>query len=354
MKILRSFFAAACAVALCGTIASCSEDNDTPEIIETPGNGEGDDNGGEDGDGPVATEGVEVTAVYYGDYNKNNTGNFGINFLTAGMEWDDFEETYLGPGSLVYFEVNSKLCENPDFAALEPGDYTFDSDETYAAMTFGSASVKEYAADGTETVHIVTGGTLKVEKADNGMFVLTGKFNIGTDYDFNYTGYIRFLNRTGEGFMSNLTGNVEVKDMTQSAVIYWGETFTETSDYCSVIIAGKDYDLVQNIGASPALNLGLNITPGSTSIPSGTYTVIDANEADDYETFTALSGVFEGTYGGYFGTWYFDAQSEAAMLKGKITVTDEGAGKYTFDISLADGYGHTVTGIYKGVPYVME
>lgn len=351
MKILRSIFAAVCAVALCGTMTSCSEDDDnTPDAV-VPGNG--DDNGKDE---PVATEGIDVTAVYYGDYNNNNTGNFGINFLTAGMEWDDFEETYLGPGSLVYFEVNSKLCENPDFAALEPGDYTFDSDETYAAMTFGSASVKEYAADGTETVHTVTGGTLKVEKADNGMFVLTGKFNIGTDtdYDFNYTGHIRFLNRTGEGFMSNLTGNVEVKDMTQSAVIYWGETFTETSDYCSVIIAGKDYDLVQNIGASPALNLGLNITPGSTSIPSGTYTVIDATEADDYETFTALSGVFEGTYGGYFGTWYFDAQSEAAMLKGKITVTDEGAGKYTFEVNLADGYGHTVTGIYKGVPSVIE
>ena len=124
------------------------------------------------------------------------------------------------------------------------------------------------------------------------MFVLTGKFNIGTDYDFNYTGYIRFLNRTGEGFMSNLTGNVEVKDMTQSAVIYWGETFTETSDYCSVIIAGKDYDLVQNIGASPALNLGLNITPGSTSIPSGTYTEPVRDAVGCYVPATGLEAVW--------------------------------------------------------------
>ncbi len=350
MRILRSFFAAACAVALCGGMASCSEDDDTPEVV-VPG-----DEDNKDDDGPQPTEGIEVTAIYYGDYNKNNTGNFGLNFLTAGMEWDDFEETYIGPGSLVYFEVNSELCQNPDLAALKVGDYTFDGDETYAAMTFGSALVKEYAADGTETVHTVTGGTLKVSKSDNGMYVLTGKFDIGTgnDLDFGYVGYIRFLNRTGEGFMSNLTGNVEVKDMTQSGVIYWGETFTTTSDYCSVIIAGKDYDLVQNIGASPALNLGLNITPGSTSIPAGTYIVIDANEADDYEPFTALSGVFEQTYGGYFGTWYFDAQSEAAMLKGKIVVADDGAGKYTFDVNLADGYGHTVTGTYKGTPHVME
>lgn len=350
MKILRFCVAALCAVALTGAMTSCS-DNDDNEVIGgvLPGDDEEDDE-------LHPTEGIEVTAMYYGDYNHNNTGNFGINFLTAGMEWDDFDETYYGPGELVYMEINSALCENPDRATLKAGNYTFDSDETYAEMTFGSVSISQYTADGDETSYAVTGGTLKVEIADNGMYVLTGKFNIGTgtDYDFSYTGFISFVNRTDEGFMSNLTDNVVLEGLSQSAVIYWGETFTETSDYCSVIIAGDDYDLDMNIGKSPALNLGLNLTPGSTSIPAGTYTIINANEADDYDAFTALSGVYEATYGGYFGTWYFAGQIEASMYTGTVEVTDNGDGKYTFDINLADGYGHTVTGTYTGAPKIME
>lgn len=344
--MFRNFVAALCAVALAGGFTSCSDDDDSDVVIIDP----------DDNNDPQPTEGIDVVAVYYGDYNDNNTGNFGLNFLTSGMEWDDFDETYIGPGQLVYFEVNSALCENPDLASIKPGDYTFDADETYAEMTFGSASISQYSATGDETVLTVTGGTLKVEIDKNGMYVFTGNFEVGTgsDYAFSYVGKISFLNRSGEGFLSNLTDNVELTDMSQSAVIYWGETFTETSDYCSVIIAGNDYDLEENMGKSAAINLGLNITPGSTTIPEGTYTVIDANEADDYDEFTALSGVYEPTYGGYFGTWYFDGQIEASMLTGTIKVADAGNGKYTFTVDLADGYGHTVKGTYTGAPIVLE
>lgn len=346
MKFFRTAVAALCAFTMCGVMVSCSDD-DTPVVPEAPEQGD---------DTPTATEGVDVVAVYYGDYNDNNTGNFGLNFVTAGMEWDDFEETYIGPGSLVYFEVNSALCENPDFAAIKAGEYAFDADDECAEMTFGSALVTEYDADGNETASAVTGGTLNVEIATNGMYVLIGKFELesGSTYDFNYTGNISFVNRTGEGFMSNMTGDVTLDGMTQSAVLMWGETFTETSDYCSVIIAGKDYDMLENYGTSPAINLGLNITPGSTSIPAGTYTIIDATEADDYDEFTALSGVYEATYGGYFGCWYFQPQIEGAMLSGTVDVTDDGNGTYTFKVNLADGYGNKVTGTYTGQPTFYE
>ena len=134
MKILRFCMVALCAVALTGAMTSCSDDDDNGLIPD----------GGEENNDPEPTEGVEVTAMYYGDYNDNNTGNFGINFLTSGMEWDDFDETYYGPGELVYMEINSALCENPDRATLKAGDYTFDSDETYAEMTFGSVSISQY------------------------------------------------------------------------------------------------------------------------------------------------------------------------------------------------------------------
>lgn len=339
MKILKTSIATI-ALAMCAAFSSCSDDPQNQIIVPVE---------------PDETEGIDVTAIYYGDYNENNTGNFGLNFLTAGMEWDDFDETYIGPGSLFAFELNSDLAANPDLAKITPGTYTFDAAETYEHMTFTDATLTEYAADGTQTVTAVSGGTLEVSVTPSGMYQFEGTFALenGNTYNFTYNGYIRFLNRTGEGQMSNLTSNVEVKGLTQGAVIYWGETFTETSDYVSVILAGPDYDLLQNLGNSPALNLGLNVTPGSTSIPDGTYNVINANEADDYDTFTALSGVFESTYGGYFGTWYFDKSSEAAMLTGTVKVTSAGK-NYTFEVNLADGYGHTVTGTYTGTLATLE
>lgn len=65
--------------------------------------------------------------------------------------------------------------------------------------------------------------------------------------------------------------------------LYAGETFTTTSDYYMVILAGTDYDLISNFGTAPGINLGLNVEVGSTDgIPSGTYTIINVDEADDY------------------------------------------------------------------------
>lgn len=350
MKKVRFLSAVLCAVAIVCSAVSCSDDdNNGGDGIVPPQGGE------DDPEVVQPTENIDVTALYYGDYNDNGTGNFGVNFVTSTMTWDDFEETYMGPGSLVYIEFNSTLAQNPDLAKLTDGTYAFDSADNFAAMTF-SANVTEYAADGTATTHSVSGGELNVTTADNGMYVIDGKFDIGTgsDYQFSYTGYINFVNRTDEGYMSNLDGNVNLTDLTQSAVILWGETFTESSDYCSLIIAGKDYDLEQNIGTSPALNIGLNITPGSKEIPTGTYEIIDAMDADDYPAGTALSGVYQPTYGGYFGAWYFAPQVEASLRKGSVVVSNLGNGKYTFKINLADGYGHTVTAEYTGTPLLID
>lgn len=98
--------------------------------------------------------------------------------------------------------------------------------------------------------------------------------------------------------------------------------------------------------------LSVNVTPGSsTGIPSGTYTVIDALTADDYDVNTLLSGVYEPAYGGYFGAWYFSTTGkvEASLRSGTVTVTNRGGNEYTFEIDLKDGYGHRITGSYAGV-----
>ena len=100
--------------------------------------------------------------------------------------------------------------------------------------------------------------------------------------------------------MSNLTGDVALSGMTQAMAAYYGASFTDTSDFYTVIIAGPDYDLDINYGTSDALMLTLNVTPGSPEgIPSGSYTVADTSTAEDFYPNTALSGIYDPTYGGY-------------------------------------------------------
>lgn len=335
---MKKLFKLTLCAAMLTSLAACSDDDNNPPFTIDP----------------IEDSNVDVAAFYYGDYNDNGTGNFDVNFLTKGMTWDEDEATYYGPGELVYLTFNSTLASNPDQATLTPGTYTFDTNEDYDEMTY-SGSVTTYDADGTETEKYIKNGDITVS-IESGKYSLIGSLTLNDNsiYDLNFKGAISFVNKSGEGLMSNLTGNVNVTTLTKGGIILWGETFTETSDYCSVILGGNDYNLYENYGSGAALNFGLNITPGSTEIPSGTYTIINAEEADDYDVNTALSGVYDSSYGGYFGTWYFNDQVESSMRSGTVTVTNNGGDNYTFVFDLADGYGHKVTGTWTGTVTIIE
>ncbi len=106
MTIKNLFKVAMCAV-LAFSLASCSDDD---------GNGDG---GGSD---VTPTEGISNEGYYKGDIFGANTGNLWVNFITDGMEWDDFEEDYVGPGYILCLDFNTTLAENPDFATLADGE----------------------------------------------------------------------------------------------------------------------------------------------------------------------------------------------------------------------------------------
>lgn len=337
MTIKNWFKVAMCAV-LAFSFASCSDDD---------GNGNG---GGSD---VTPTEGISNEGYYKGDIFGANTGNLWVNFITDGMEWDDFEEDYVGPGYILCLDFNTTLAENPDFATLADGEYT--AADNYAEFTFNAADgdsyLTQYTATGS-TQKEVTGGTVKVSTA-NGYKVIDADLILddGSDFKFSYVGKLNIINRTGGGQMSNLENNVTVNELTQGVALYFGETFTTTSDHYMVVLAGADYDLDENYGNAPTVWLGLNVTPGSnTGIPSGTYTLINAMDADDYDVSTALSGVYEESLGGFFGTWYFHTLGgvEAAMQTGTVKVTNNGNNNYKIEFNLKDGYGHSVTGTYSG------
>ncbi len=326
--------------------AACSNDKDD--------NG---GNGGGNGGGITPTEGVTTEAFYKGDLYGAGTGNLWINFI-SDMEYDASAGDYTGPGYILCLDFNTTLAANADFAALAEGTYTCDyTNDTHEAFTLnvahGDSYLARYDANGGAESSDITGGTVTVSTQE-GYYRIDAALTLsdGSEYAYSFIGAISFLNRSGEGQMSNLTQDTEVKGLSQALLAYGGTVFTETSDLYTVLLAGPNYDLDSNYGQSDALMLSVNVTPGSsTGIPSGTYTVIDALTADDYDVNTLLSGVYEPAYGGYFGAWYFSTTGkvEASLRSGTVTVTNRGGNEYTFEIDLKDGYGHRVTGSYAGV-----
>ena len=329
-------------VSLCSFAAlnftSCSDDDDnTPNLPEEPV------------ETPTT---MNVEGYYKGDIYDNGTANLWVNFISKDLKYDDDEEDYTGTGDIVCLDFNTTVASNPDLPTLADGTYTAaDTQDDFTINIDGESYVVKYT-NSVSSEYEVIGGTATVSHSGANT-VITAQLELenGEIYEFEYTGPVAIYNRSGEGQMSNLSGDVTLNDLTQGVAMYYGEAFTETSDHYILVLAGKDFDLETNYGESASVMLGLNVTPGSTTgVPSGTYTVIDAMDADDYEPNTCLSGVYDPTYGGFFGTWYFNTLSalEASAQSGTVEVTNNGDGNYTIKFNLKDGYGHKITGEYTG------
>ncbi len=351
MKMKKMPFLATCALYAALALPSCSDGKSGT----TPETGGGDSENNEEVT-VTPTEGVTTEAYYKGDLYGTGSGNLWINFI-SDMELDDFTGDYTGPGYVLCLDFNTILAENADFASLAEGtytcDYTSDSHEAFTLnIADGDSFFSNYDEDGLSSSLEIAGGTVEVS-VKSGYYCLEADLQLedGSAYRYSFVGEISFINRSEEGYMSNLTEDKELEGMSQALMAYQGSVFTATSDLYTVIIAGPDYDLDSNFGQSDALMLSVNVSPGSSEgIPSGTYTVIDAMEADDYEVNTILSGVYEPAYGGYFGTWYFSTsdKTEASLRNGTVQISNNGNDSYTFTIDMQDGYGHKISGTYTG------
>ena len=257
------------------TLAACSDSGDNDPTPSPDGGG--------DGTTLVPTQDVTTEAYYKGDLYGTSTGNLWINFISK-MEYDASEGDYVGPGYILCLDFNTTLAENADFATLAEGTYTCnyasDSHEAFTLnVAYGDSYLLRYAEGGGSESFDITGGTVTVALRE-GYYCIDAHLTLSdnSDYDYSFVGELSFLNRSDEGQMSNLTGDVTLSGMTQALAGYYGAAFTDTSDYYTIIIAGPDYDLDVNYGASDALMLTLNVTPGSTDgIPSGSYTVVDTH-----------------------------------------------------------------------------
>jgi len=281
----------------------------------------------------------------------------GANLVSLSLVTDLVNELVYGKVDAIVVDgaVAEQYAEsNPDLAVPQSGSYTIGESADYPAFSINSDSydtyLNRYDANGNVTETSFTAGTMEIAYED-GIYTIECKMTTESEeeYEFTYVGPIPFYNRAGEGEMSNLTDNVEISGLTQGMALYEPEAFTTTSDLYMVILAGEDYDLETNFGQADALQISVNVTPGSNDgIPTGTYTIVDMNEVDDLEPETAIAGLYE--YGGYYGTWYYSTGKhiESAMKEGTVEIENEGLDFYTINATFKDGYGHQVKASYSG------
>lgn len=318
------------------------------------------DNGGNEGGGGtpiILTEGVHTEAFYKGDMYEEGTGNFWVNFVSDDMQYDEENETYIGPGYILCVDLNSALAADADFPMPETGTYTFGNGITHGSFSLNpdtDSVLSTYDEQGKVITSEFKSGTMEVSMQE-GYYIIECDFitTKNEPYTYFYRGKISFLNRTSEGVMSNLTHDVTLEALTQGAIINYGAAFVDTADACVVILAGKEYDLQANYGASDAVNFFFNVALGagaSRKIPAGTYPAIDVNKTESFPVGTLIAGFFDLTYGGYYGAWYFSTkeQIEASLLEGSVVVTENNDATQTFTINLKDGHGHSVKGSYTG------
>lgn len=350
MKNLSLFALRAAAVlAMTATMVACS-DNDPEEPTTPPGQNPGKNPPAESS--PITiVENPTYSSIgaYYGDYNDAGTGNYTVQLVTKNMTWDEDNSTYIGPGEIIYLEFNSTIPSNPNLGEIVPGIYTI-AEEDYSLNT-ASGSITFYPAEGNEDWSTISSGQISVAHEGN-VYTLTGSIALsnGNTAEINYTGTITFLNRSGEGDMSNLQSDFTVTGLTKAGAINFGQAFSEESNYCAIMLGDDQFNLDENIGSGSSLNFGINIAPDATTgIPSGTYTIANCLETESFPVGSAWDGYYFADYPGYYGCWYFFGDYiESALMSGTLVVENHNDGTYTLTFDMADAYGHKVKGTYTG------
>ena len=274
-----------------------------------------------------------------------------INFIEGDIEVDDWGDA-VGEGRIVCLDLNFDLPDNPDFARLPEGTYEMGSGDgaPYTWNADGSSYVIS-AGSGYSGNGEITGGTVTVSSfGEDGYRIVCELSTEEGDFEFEYRGKVSFINHSGEGEMSNLTGDCEVAEFTQGSQTYLGDLFeTGESEMYMVVLADDDYDLNTNFGLGQSIILYLNVPNGSSEgVPAGTYEgLLDAYTAVSLPAWTGLSGIYE--YGTYMGCWYFHLQEqvEARFVDGTVDVAVDGD-TWVFEGDLLDGYGNTVSFVYEG------
>lgn len=134
--------------------------------------------------------------------------------------------------------------------------------------------------------------------------------------------------------------------MTQGELWYYGDGYgIEISNNFVVYLGSADINMTDFSGEGQVMYLEFNTGLNSiTNLPSGTYTIVDANP-DLFTPSTMVSG-FE--YDGYmYGTWYF-GNTTNSVIAGSAVVTQNTGNKYAIQYEFIDQYGNNIKGTFNG------
>lgn len=337
-------------ISFSGIFIACSDDNDEDDkkpIVDPEPDPNPEDK---------LTKGYWNLSFYKGDAYEQETGYYWINLVSEDLKWNETKETYDGEGFILCVDFNSSLAETPDHPKPSEGVYNVVTEDVHDALTVNAfmddSFVRYYYNDKDEEEIGVKSGTFEIKYEGEYMKIICDFVLLNdTKFEFTYLNKIVFFNRSTEGKHSNLEKSIEIKDLTQGAIIYNGPAYTESSDLYNIILAGDEYSIKNNEGDANSFNLLINVAPNSKDgIPSGIYTAFDALSADDYLPNTCWAGFYYPDFMAFMGCMFYNSKEalEAALTQGQVEVTNNGNNNYTFEVDMKDGYGNKVTGSYTG------
>ncbi len=134
--------------------------------------------------------------------------------------------------------------------------------------------------------------------------------------------------------------------MTQGELWYYSDGYgIEISNNFVVYLGSAGINMTDFSGEGQVMYLEFNTGLNSiTNLPSGTYTIVDANP-DLFTPSTMVSG-FE--YDGYlYGTWYF-GNTTNSVIAGSAVVTQNTGNKYAIQYDFIDHHGNNIKGTFNG------
>lgn len=302
---------------------------------------------------PALTGSMYGSAAYYGDDSRNGLGLFRVTIADSDLEYDTGQDSYTGKGDILSMYFNTPLATDPNNATIPEGDYTEGTSEyTFSNDGFHTSIVSEYDGEGGMAVRRVLAGNVSV-KESVGLYWIICDLLIDIEgeavqYKREFVGKIRVANNSEEGFISNLSNDVQCLPMNYCELVYQDINTSASSKTYSLFMA-TDYNPDEGSFEGDAILIYLNTGFSAEEITEGTYTVIpEPYEESDLEPGTIMPG--GGTFESNYGTWFFsyNRQLHAQIKSGTVRITGSGDGTYSITAALKDGNGYTVTASYNG------
>lgn len=285
------------------------------------------------------TDGDIAGAIYYGNTDNNNIGNYYLAMRNYDLNEDG---SIAGHGFLVMFDFYAALSGDSNNAVLPDGSYSFEYGNKPgtlgAEMTFYYFLEGEYKQQGE-----FTGGTINVTSS-GGMYTISGELEMADGHKLicDYKGPITFENQEVLP-----VGSVENARFTRAEGIYYPE-YEQNAGFESYFITLVE----ETTGIRTRFELRNTLSEDQSDpvLPSGTYTA--ANYTDPYKAMTVVRG--EKTMNFYYdGSWCRRENyntgftSELPMKDGSVKLENLGNDQFRIEVDFVTDDG-PFTGTYEG------